>query len=84
MHLFVRAVVLGMSRPHKLHRDAQAQPPHAQARQAQSAFATKRRAIVHPNHFGQTVTMKNWHKSPPHHRIALIGQEHHRQHKTTE
>jgi len=84
VHLFVRAVVFGVSRPHKLHRDAQTQPPHAQARQPQCAFATKGRAIVHPDHFGHTVTMKNRHKSPPHHRIALIGQEHYRQHKTTE
>jgi len=84
MHLFVRTVVLGMSGPDKVHRNAQAQPPHAQARQPHSALATKGRAIVHPNHFGQTVTTKNLHKNSAHSGIALVGQERHRQHKTTE
>jgi len=84
MHLFVRAVVLGMSGPDKLHRDTRTQPPHAQARQPQSAFATKGRAIVHPNHFRQTVTAENLPHHPTHSDIALIGQERHRQHKTTE
>ena len=84
MHLFVRTVVFGVSWPDKLHHDPQAQPPHTQAREAQSAFATKGRTIVHPNDFGQAITTKNLHHRTAHCRIALIGQEHHRQYITTE
>ena len=71
MHLFVRTVVLWVSWPDKLHRDAQAQPPHAQARQPQSAFATKGRAIVYPDHFGQAVTTKTLRQSSAHSGIRL-------------
>src|SRR5438094_6244909 len=84
MHLFVRTVVLWVSWPDKLHRNAQAQPPHAQARQAQSTFATKGRAVVYPNHFGQAVTTKNLRKNSAHSGIALIGQERHPKHIATE
>jgi hypothetical protein len=84
MHLLVRTVVLGMRWPNKFHRNSQAQPPHAQAREAQSPLAPERCSIVHPDDFGQAVTAKNLRKRPMRRRLALVGNQHHRQHIATE
>src|SRR6266536_6191513 len=83
MHLFVRAVVLGMRPASKLHRNAQTQPPHAQTRHPQCSLASKRRSVVCAHLFGQTVAAKNRQECLAHRRLALIGQKYHRQHKAT-
>ncbi len=84
VHLFVRPIVLGMGGPDKVHRNAQAQPPHARPRETQGSVAPEGRAIVHPDRLRQTVAAKNGLERPPHRRLAWLGNKHHGQDITTE
>jgi len=53
VHLLVGPVVLRTSRPNELDFDPQAQPPEAEARESQRAFAAKGRAVVYPDDWGR-------------------------------
>ena len=75
VHLFVSAVLFGMSRRDKFHLDSQRLPPGAQARQTGWTVGSKGATIVHPNHFRQAIPDEQPHKdrlnTPP----LLIGQQ---------
>jgi hypothetical protein len=84
MHLFMRAVLLGMAGSNELDADAQSQPPHTQGRKTPSARAAERRSIVPADDLGQTVATEQADKHPSHCDRALVRQNAHRQEKAAE
>ena len=59
MHPLVRAILLGVPWDNKLHANAQAHPPHAQARETSGPAAAKGRPVVDPDHSWQTILRKH-------------------------
>jgi hypothetical protein len=77
MHLFMARIVLRMCGPAKLDANTQPPPPDRKAGKTARANSAKRRAVVHADDFGQTVTSKHSGQRAPGLVIALVGQKPH-------
>jgi len=84
VELLVRPILLRMPRVDPLRHDAQADPPHRQARQAAEPGAAKRRAVITADALRQPILGERARKTWTRDRFGMTGQRVAAQHEATE